>query len=54
MNENGLFVKTFVFDNEKPFPPSEEEIKAFIVSKLPTYRNKDFKIELYEQVKRKL
>lgn len=49
---NERYIKTFVYDNKSPFPPSEMEIRDFVISKLPTYRNKDFKIELYEQVKR--
>lgn len=51
---NERYVKTFVYDNNKPFPPSEEDLRAFVVSKLPTYANKDFKIEFYEQPERKL
>lgn len=47
MNENGLFVKTFVFDNRKPFPPTEKELREYIIEKLPSYKNKDFKIEFY-------
>ena len=44
---NERFVKMFVYDNKSPLPPSEEEIRNFVISKLPTFRNKDFKIELY-------
>ena len=47
MNENGLFVKTFVYDNKLPFPPSESELSGNIVEELPSYKNKDFKIEFY-------
>lgn len=41
---NERFVKTFVYDNNLPFPPSDKELRDFVVSKLPTLKNKDFKI----------
>ena len=44
---NERFVKTFVYDNNKPFPPTEEELREYIIGKLPSYKNKDFKIEFY-------
>ena len=51
---NERYVKTLVYDNNKPFPPTEEELREYIIGKLPSYKNKDFKIEIYEQPKRKL
>ena len=51
---NERFVKTFVYDNKSPFPPSESELRDYVIEKLPSYKNKDFKIELYEQVEKKL
>ena len=44
---NERFVKMFVYDNKSPFPPSDEELRNFVVSKLPTFKNKDFKIHFY-------
>lgn len=44
---NERFVKMFVYDNKSPFPPSDEELRDFVISKLPTFKNKDFKIHLY-------
>lgn len=44
---NERFVKTFVYENKSPLPPSEGELRDFVVSKLPTFKNKDFKIHLY-------
>ena len=44
---NERFVKMFVYENKYPFPPSDEELRNFVVSKLPTFKNKDFKIHLY-------
>ena len=47
---NERFVKMFVYENKSPFPPSDEELRNFVVSKLPTFKNKDFKIYLYGRV----
>lgn len=44
---NERFVKTFVYDNNCPFKPSYEELRDFVVSKLPTLGKKDFSIHLY-------
>lgn len=44
---NERFVKMFVYDNKSPFPPSDEELRDFVVSKLPTFKNKNFQIHLY-------
>ena len=46
---NERFIKTFVYDNKSPFPPTMQELYDYIAGILPSYRNKDFKIELYEQ-----
>lgn len=44
---NERFVKTYTYDNHMPFEPSIKELRDFVISRLPTYRNKDFKIEFY-------
>ena len=44
---NERFVKTFVYENKSPFPPSDEELRDFVISKLPTFKNKNFQIHLY-------
>lgn len=45
---NERFVKMFVYDNHLPFPPSDEELRDFVISKLPTFKNKEFQIALYD------
>ena len=41
---NERFVKTFVYDNNLPFPPSVDELHEYVASKLPSFKKKDFQI----------
>lgn len=41
---NERFIKTFVYETKYPVPPTDEELRAFVVKKLPTLKNKDFQI----------
>lgn len=40
----GRFVHTLRYRYCPAFPPREEELRAFVIGKLPTLRNKPFKI----------
>lgn len=42
---NGRFVHSFKYEYCPLFPIDSEELKAFVLKKMPTLKNKDFRIE---------
>lgn len=41
---NERFIKTFVYETKYPITPTDNELRDFVISKLPTLKNKNFKI----------
>lgn len=41
---DGLFYHTIRYKTEFNIPPTEEELRNYVLSKLPTLRNKNFEV----------
>lgn len=41
---DGLFYHTIRYKTEFNIPPTEEELRKYVLSKLPTLKNKNFEI----------
>ena len=45
---DGRFVKTYKMDVHPIFPITDDEMRDFVVKRLPTYKNKDLKFYIYK------
>lgn len=41
---DGLFYHTLVYKSDFNIPPTDEELRKFVLSKLPTLKNKNFEV----------
>ena len=41
---DGLFYHTIKYKTEFNIPPTEEELRKYVLSKLPTLKNKNFEV----------
>lgn len=41
---DGLFYHTLVYKSDFSIPPTDEELRKFVLSKLPTLKNRQFEV----------